>query len=75
MFDPGEIRLVVQVGNDDLDGTAMAIGKACRQRLEPFSIASDEDQIMTATCQPIGIDRSDAAKNPASQNKIPVCRT
>lgn len=32
------------------------VAEACRQRSEPFPIAGNEDQIMSATCQPIGID-------------------
>jgi hypothetical protein len=63
LFDPSESRLVVQVGNDDLDGTAGVSGEACRQRLEPFSIAGDEDQIITALCEPIGIDGADAGRS------------
>src|SRR5437899_11519780 len=67
LCDPRELRLVMQVGTDDLDGTPGVIGEACRQRLEPCAMARDEDQIMTATCQPIGIDRADARRSPRSK--------
>jgi hypothetical protein len=35
---------------------ASLVGETRRQSAEAFSIARDEDQIMTAPCQPIGID-------------------
>src|SRR5262249_46227875 len=33
-----------------------------RQRLESFSMAGDEEQIIIATCPPIGINRTDAER-------------
>lgn len=72
LFNPSESRLVGQVGNDNLDGTAGVSGEACRQRLKPFSIAGDEDQIMTALCEPIGIDRADAGRMGCSRRPCRV---
>jgi hypothetical protein len=62
LFDPSEIRLVAQVGNQDPYGAPGGIGEASRQRIEPLSIAGDKDQILPARCQPIGIGRADAGR-------------
>jgi len=67
LFDLSEIRLVVQVGDDDRDGTPGVIAEASRQCIEPFSIARDEDEVMSAPCQPVGIDRADAGRSARDQ--------
>lgn len=47
LFQPSDIRLVIQVGYDYSDGTPGIVVKVCRQRTEGFSIARrDEDEIM-----------------------------
>ena len=46
---------VVQVGGHDLDRMAGILAEADRQPFESLSITGDEDQLMTAPCQAIGI--------------------
>jgi hypothetical protein len=46
---------------------ASLVRETRRQSAEAFSIARDEDQIMAAPCQPIGIDRADTGRGAGYQ--------
>ena len=59
-LDPLQIRLVVEVGGDGFDDAAGRAGDALRHLVQPSLVACDEDEVVAAAGQPVGIDRADS---------------
>ena len=59
-FDALEIGLVVEIGCDDLDGSAGLVGETLCQIVEALAIARHQDQIVAAPGEAVGIDSADA---------------
>ena len=59
-LDSLQIRLVVEVGGDGFDGAAGRAGDAVGHLVQPRLVARDEDEVVAAACQPVGIDRADS---------------
>ena len=59
-LDRGEVRLVVEIGDERLHQPARLDFEAMRQDRQAVPIPRNKDQIVAALGQAIGIDRSDA---------------
>jgi hypothetical protein len=55
-----EMRTVVQVGSDDLDGAPSVSAKARRKCFEAFSATGNENEIVTSSGQPIRANGTNA---------------
>lgn len=72
-FDAKQVRLVVQVGRDDLDRAGGLFAETDGQRIEALSLAGDEDQIVPAAGHPIGVHRTDAGGSARDQGRaLPI---
>jgi hypothetical protein len=63
-FDPCQIRLVVKVGCNRVDGTAGRASQALRQAGKTGLVAGDQDQVVTPMGQTVGINGADGENSP-----------
>src|ERR1700731_1921809 len=66
-LDPGQIRLVVEIGGDRLDGPAGLILQALGQDREPALAAGDQDQVVATLSQAVCVDGADACGGAGDQ--------
>ena len=64
---PRQIRFVVEVGRDRLDGAAGLPLQPLRQGAEPGLVAGNQDQVIAAPGEPVGIDFADAGGGAGDQ--------
>ena len=60
VLDALQVRRRREVGFDRLDLPAGFVGEPARQRCEPLPVARDQNEIVAALGQTIGVDRTDA---------------
>jgi DNA-binding HxlR family transcriptional regulator len=58
--DGGDIGGVGEIGAQHGDGAAGLLAQACGERLQPGGVTRDEDEVVTAPGEPVGIDGADA---------------
>jgi hypothetical protein len=63
-FDRRKRRRIGQIGADDLDAPARFVRDALGEISEPVVAAGDEDQVVAALGEPLGVDRADARRCP-----------
>jgi hypothetical protein len=60
LFDLCEFSLLGQIGGNDFDAATGFGRQLPGKRVEFFLIASDDDEVITATGEPVRVDRANA---------------
>jgi hypothetical protein len=72
LLHPGEVGAIGQVGGQDLDLAARLGGDPAGHGVQPRAVAGDQDQVVAALGQPVGIDRADAGRSAGDQGEALV---
>ena len=70
-LDTGQILAVVEVGDEHIDRSSRGGPQALRKSFQPLRVACDQDQVVAAVGEAVGIDRAEIG-NSAAQLPEPL---
>jgi hypothetical protein len=72
LLDAPDISAVGEIRHDEIDLAARLAGEALRQRLETLTIAYDQNEIIAAACEAVGIDGPGARRGAGDEGRALV---